>query len=136
MYEGLILVVINNMKIIDEQSFIGTSVSADRWMPLQEVREPELIQYLLGKKSEGYTLLGIEQASNSKSLHQYIFPKKTVLLLGKEKEGIPVNYIHILDAMVEIPQFGMIRSLNVHVSASIALWEYVKQGITKSEKSC
>lgn len=31
----------------------------------------------------------------------------------------------MLDLCVEIPQFGIIRSLNVHVSGSILLWEYI-----------
>lgn len=50
-----------------------------------------------------------------------------VLVLGREKEGIPVDIIHILDACVEIPQLGVVRSLNVHVSGAIALWEYTRQ---------
>lgn len=50
-----------------------------------------------------------------------------VLVLGREKEGIPVDIIHILDACIEIPQFGVVRSLNVHVSGAIALWEYTRQ---------
>lgn len=54
-----------------------------------------------------------------------------VLVLGREKEGIPVDIIHILDACVEIPQFGVVRSLNVHVSGAIALWEYTRQQRSK-----
>jgi tRNA G18 (ribose-2'-O)-methylase SpoU len=50
-----------------------------------------------------------------------------VLVLGREKEGIPVNLIQVLDACMEIPQLGVIRSLNVHVSGAIAVWEYTRQ---------
>lgn len=50
-----------------------------------------------------------------------------VLVLGREKEGIPVDIIHVLDACIEIPQLGVVRSLNVHVSGAIALWEYTRQ---------
>jgi len=50
-----------------------------------------------------------------------------VLGLGQEKEGIPVNLIQVLDACMEIPQLGVIRSLNVHVSGAIAVWEYTRQ---------
>ena len=46
-----------------------------------------------------------------------------------EKEGIPVDIINLLDICVEIPQLGVIRSLNVHVSAAIAIWEYSKQNL-------
>ncbi|KAL2233039.1 UNVERIFIED_CONTAM: putative methyltransferase TARBP1, partial [Sesamum indicum] len=50
-----------------------------------------------------------------------------VLVLGREKEGIPVEIIHMLDTCIEIPQLGVVRSLNVHVSGAIALWEYTRQ---------
>jgi tRNA G18 (ribose-2'-O)-methylase SpoU len=50
-----------------------------------------------------------------------------VLLLGKEKEGIPVEFLQVVDRCVEIPQLGIIRSLNVHVSGAISIWEYTKQ---------
>ena len=79
--------------------------------------------------------MGLEQTSSSESLSEYVFPDKpTVLLLGKEKEGIPAQYLHVVDQCLEIPQLGIIRSLNVHVSGAIAIWEFTKQRlITKTE---
>ena len=41
----------------------------------------------------------------------------------------------MLDLCVEIPQLGVIRSLNVHVSAAIAIWEYSKQNIFEIENA-
>ena len=32
-----------------------------------------------------------------------------------------------MDEFIEIPQFGQIRSLNVHISAVICIWECIKQ---------
>lgn len=90
-----------------------------------------LMKYLEDKKQGGWTLLGVEQTSTSHKLHSFSFPKKSLLLLGKEKEGIPVEYIHMLDGCIEIPQLGIIRSLNVHVSCSVVLWEYTKQHALK-----
>ena len=49
------------------------------------------------------------------------------LLCRNEREGIPVQLIQLLDECVEIPQLGIIRSLNVHVSGAILVWEYTKQ---------
>ena len=42
-------------------------------------------------------------------------------------------YLNILDQCIEIPQFGVIRSLNVHVSGALCLWEYTKQQIQKNK---
>lgn len=61
---------------------------------------------------------------------KFTFPEKCVLVLGNEKEGIPFGLIPHLDSVVEIPQSGIIRSLNVHVSAAIAIWEFTR-GKTK-----
>lgn len=44
--------------------------------------------------------------------------------------------VKMLDAFIEIPQYGKIRSLNVHISAVICIWECVKQkkGLTADKK--
>ena len=86
-----------------------------------------LLAWLSKKQENGYTIVGLEQTSSSISIEDYKFPEKTVLLLGKEKEGIPVEFLQLVDQCVEIPQLGIIRSLNVHVSGAICIWEYSKQ---------
>ncbi len=48
--------------------------------------------------------------------------------------GIPVDLIQLVDDCVEIPQQGIIRSLNVHVSGAIIIWEYFKQTLAKNNK--
>lgn len=49
-----------------------------------------------------------------------------------EKEGIPSNILGFLDYTIEIPQFGILRSLNVHVTGALLMWEYCKQHIVGS----
>ncbi|CAF2148233.1 unnamed protein product [Brassica napus] len=119
--------VVGDASIIHDKQFQLISVTAEKWVPIVEVPVNSLKLFLEKKKREGFSILGLEQTANSVSLDKYQFPKKTVLVLGREKEGIPVDIIHILDACVEIPQLGVVRSLNVHVSGAIALWEYTRQ---------
>ncbi|KAA8525977.1 hypothetical protein F0562_007922 [Nyssa sinensis] len=118
---------IADANILRDKQFQLISVTAEKWIPIIEVPVSSVKTFLEKKKHEGFSILGLEQTANSISLDQYIFPKKTVLVLGREKEGIPVELIHILDACIEIPQLGVVRSLNVHVSGAIALWEYTRQ---------
>ncbi|XAR70547.1 tRNA (guanosine(18)-2'-O)-methyltransferase [Bertholletia excelsa] len=118
---------ISDANVVNDKQFQLISVTAEKWVPIIEVPESNLKVFLQKKKQEGFSILGLEQTANSISLDQYIFPKKTVLVLGREKEGIPAEIIHILDACIEIPQLGVVRSLNVHVSGAIALWEYTRQ---------
>ena len=45
----------------------------------------------------------------------------------RERDGIPAHLLALLDDTVEIPQLGVIRSLNVHVSGAIAAYSYSEQ---------
>ncbi|ONI06355.1 hypothetical protein PRUPE_5G055400 [Prunus persica] len=119
--------VVADSNIVHDKQFQLISVTAEKWVPMIEVPVDSLKVFLERKKREGFSILGLEQTANSIPLDQHIFPKKTVLVLGREKEGIPVDIIHVLDACLEIPQLGVVRSLNVHVSGAIALWEYTRQ---------
>jgi len=94
---------------------------------MQEVKTAHLPAFLEEQRELGYTILGLEQTAEAVQLPGYSFPEKSVLLLGREKEGIPAELLHLLDQCLVIPQLGVIRSLNAHVSASIALFEYTKQ---------
>ncbi|KAF3672281.1 hypothetical protein T459_00734 [Capsicum annuum] len=118
---------IADKNIVKDKQFQLISVTAEKWVPIVEVPVSSMKIFLEKKKQEGFSILGLEQTANSISLDRYVFPKRTALVLGREKEGIPVDIIHILDACIEIPQLGIVRSLNVHVSGAIALWEYTRQ---------
>ncbi|CAN4078084.1 unnamed protein product [Withania somnifera] len=118
---------IADKNIMKDKQFQLISVTAEKWVPIVEVPVSSMKVFLEKKKQEGFSILGLEQTANSISLDRYMFPRRTVLVLGREKEGIPVDIIHILDACIEIPQLGIVRSLNVHVSGAIALWEYTRQ---------
>jgi len=120
-------VVVPDEKIRKMDNFKSISVGAGEWIKIEECKEAALLSWLKQRKKEGYTIVGVEQTSSSKCLSHVKFEGKSVLLLGKEKEGIPQQYLNIVDQCVEIPQLGIIRSLNVHVSAAIVMWEYTKQ---------
>lgn len=81
--------VINNKSVCDLDDFKAVSVTSEKWLPMVEVTEKNLYEYLEFQKSNGYVILGIEQTANSKMLNEYKFPSKCIILLGKEKEGIP-----------------------------------------------
>uniref|UniRef100_A0A4W5JQZ6 tRNA (guanosine(18)-2'-O)-methyltransferase TARBP1 n=2 Tax=Hucho hucho TaxID=62062 RepID=A0A4W5JQZ6_9TELE len=119
--------VLDSLRHVSDKHFQALSVSSELWLPLLEVKPIELADFLQLKKREGYCIVGVEQTANSQSLKDYRFPEKTLLLLGNEREGIPANLLQLLDVCVEIPQQGVIRSLNVHVSAALLVWEYTRQ---------
>ena len=60
-------------------------------------------------------------------LNEFVFRPDDVLLFGSESSGAP-DYVHeAADARVVIPIRPEARSLNLSVSAGIALWEGLRQ---------
>ena len=123
------LVVPNLFVTKQDPTFVAVSATACKWMPLEEVQPQgdNMHQALHRWKSEGYTIVAVEQTGSSVSLASYSLPHEMVLVLGREKEGIPVDVLQLVDVCVKIPQFGLVRSLNVHVSGALVLWEYTQQ---------
>jgi tRNA G18 (ribose-2'-O)-methylase SpoU len=61
--------VINNAQICQLEEFKGISVTSEKWLPIYEVKEKDLFDYLTYMKSNEYKIVGIEQTANSKMLH-------------------------------------------------------------------
>jgi len=124
---------IPNKSVMKTPAFKKMTVSAEKHLPIIEVKPNQLSTYLAEKKSDGFTIVAVEQTTTSIQLQDFEFPEKVVLLLGSEQEGIPSNYLTsgLVDRCIEIPQLGTIRSLNVHVCASIVMWQFTKQRLKK-----
>ena len=125
--------VISNRKVLEDRCFTSLSVSAERWLAIKEVKVDQLQNYVQSVKEGGYTIIGLEQTPSSYSLDKFSFPRRSVLLVGHEKFGIPVELLEIMDMCIQIPQFGFIRSLNVHVSSAIAIWRYASQHLVQMD---
>ncbi|XP_026133478.1 LOW QUALITY PROTEIN: probable methyltransferase TARBP1 [Carassius auratus] len=132
---GAKALVLDSLRHVNDKQFQVLSVSSELWLPMLEVKPAELSDFLQLKRREGYWVIGVEQTSNSQSLRDYTFPEKSLLLLGNEREGIPANLLQLVDVCVEIPQHGITRSLNVHVSAALLVWEYTRQHLRQNTGS-
>ncbi|XP_070503310.1 uncharacterized protein [Chironomus tepperi] len=124
---GISKYVIHSLKSQENFEFKTLSRTSEKWIQISEIKNWQLFDYLIAMKQLGYIVAGAEQSGNSVSLVDVKMPKKCVLLLGNEKKGIPANLLGLLDLVIEIPQSGVVRSLNVHVAGAIMIWEYTKQ---------
>lgn len=120
--------------ICNTKDFQNVAMTADKHMPMIQRTPDDLPDYISGKRKEGYTIVALEQSSHSIELQSYAFPEKFVLILGNEREGVRPDILHLCDVCLEIPQFGNIRSLNVHVAGSMVLWEARRQQFPKTPK--
>jgi len=54
-----------------------------------------------------------------KSLHEFKFPKKVIILIGNESHGINRSFDDQVDYKVSIPRFGKAESLNAAIATAI-----------------
>lgn len=76
---------------------------------------------------EGWKICVLEQTHNSVPLQEFspTDDNKYLLVVGNEVNGVDQRIVDIADIVLEIPQTGVKHSLNVSVSAGIALWQFV-----------
>ena len=77
-------------------------------------------------RKDGYTIIAIEQAEDSIMLNDFEADKnkKYALVFGNEVNGVSEEVMQMIDACIEIPQFGTKHSFNIVVSAGIVLWDF------------
>ncbi|KAK5115820.1 hypothetical protein LTR85_009414 [Meristemomyces frigidus] len=120
---------LRSQNVTSNKDFTSVSVSSHLHFPIVQLSATAVPAYLAGQRDRGWTVVGIEQTDRSVLLGSpdCKLPEKVVLVLGSEKEGIPALVLSECDMLVEIPQQGVTRSLNVQTAASIVLFEYARQ---------
>ncbi len=78
-------------------------------------------------KKDDYSIVGIEQTSNSQNIHHFAFKRRTVLVIGNERLGLSDEILTQIDDVVEIPVWGLPHSYNAASAANMALYEYCRQ---------
>lgn len=82
----------------------------------------EAVQQL---KEDGYQIIAIEQAEGSTFLQDFKVDKtaKYAIIFGHEVNGVGEEVMELVDACIEIPQFGTKHSLNIAVSVGVIVWD-------------
>lgn len=71
--------------------------------------------------------IAIEQSPKSIQFNKIEYKLPLCLIVGNETTGISQDVLETVDVIVELPMFGVNKSLNVMVSLGIVLYEIVKQ---------
>ncbi len=90
------------------------------------VQVTNIAQSLETMKKGGYWVYGLAGEAGQ-SLYEVDFSGKAVLLVGSEGEGIRPLVRKQCDAVMSIPHYGGVASLNASVAGAIALFEAARQ---------
>jgi 23S rRNA (guanosine2251-2'-O)-methyltransferase len=106
-----------------EKTALGATKSID-WEYVESTQE-----ILRKLKADGYTILIVEQTSESILLHNFIPEpeKKYALVFGNEVNGVSDEAITCGDLAIEVPQHGTKHSLNISVCLGIVSWEIFRK---------
>ena len=110
--------------LIGDKSFnTYAAVSSEKWTSLRYFENLE--DFLSTIKKSDYNLVLVDQDKNSKSMFDFKYPPNPLFLLGAEKGGLP-DLIKISGCpILEIPQYGLIHSLNLSCAGSIVIYHYL-----------
>lgn len=110
--------------LIGEKSYnTYASATSDKWTKINFFNSiNNFLEYVNNSK---YNLVLVEQADNSTSLFDFDFPKSPLFLLGAEKGGLPKELTNKDYPILEIPQYGLVHSLNISCSGSIVIYHYL-----------
>ena len=103
---------------------VKTSAGALNFLPV--VRSKNLFYTCRDLQKSGLTLVAITEKT-TKSMYEADFSSPVALVMGSEEDGISNELMGIVDEKVSIPMLGKIESLNVSVSAGVAIYEAMRQ---------
>lgn len=72
-----------------------------------------------------WNLVAVELDDSAVSLFDAEYPQRPCFLLGAEMGGVPKDLLDEAKLVVQIPQWGLVPSLNLAVAGSIVLYDYL-----------
>lgn len=108
-----------NLKI--HRSSIGTW----KWIPWEHY--DQTLDCLNHLKAEKYQLVACEQSTNSVNYQSANYTGPIAIIAGSESDGVGESVLKMCDQTVEIPMFGINKSLNVLVATAIIAFDIINK---------
>ena len=101
-----------------------TSAGALNYLPICRAENLKItIDFL---KNNGIQIIACTEKTEQ-SIYEVDYTNPVAIMLGSEEDGISGEYLKLADQKGKIPMQGNIDSLNVSVSAAVAIYEAVRQ---------
>ncbi len=76
-------------------------------------------------ESQRWNLVAVELDDRAVNLFDAEYPERPCFLLGAEIGGVPGELLDEAELVVQIPQWGLVPSLNLAIAGSIVLYDYL-----------
>ena len=103
------------------------AVGTEEWVKWQYFADANSAISSLKSQNLNLKVVAVEQDTRSASISNLKFKisnsSPLAIVVGHETEGVSMEALDMADVIVEIPMWGVNKSLNVHVSAAIVLYK-------------
>ena len=103
----------------------NAAASATKWLDIYRFYDVEELFTRL--RSKDYKIFTTGLGEESQSLYNLNLTDNVALCFGNEHEGVSEEAIKLADGNFNIPQMGMIQSLNISVACAVSLYEALRQ---------
>ena len=110
------------------------SVGTWKWVPWKYSKTAEEAVLQVKSQKSKVKIIAVEQSGKSISYTKADYSLPVALIVGNETEGISPEVLALADQVVEIPMYGVNRSLNVMASLAIVLYKVVEKNLLWSVK--
>lgn len=102
------------------------SINTWQWVDWEYVETASFAISKLKALHSKLSVVAVEQDERSKPFHEVQYDLPLALVVGNETTGVSGEILDMADAIVELPVWGINKSLNVMVSLGIVLYEIAK----------
>jgi tRNA G18 (ribose-2'-O)-methylase SpoU len=99
--------------------------TAELYTTITHISDLESFRSHLKKRS--WNLVAVELDRRSVNLFEAEYPERPCFLLGAELGGVPNELLEDAELVVQIPQWGLVPSLNLAVAGSIVLYDHLSK---------
>jgi tRNA G18 (ribose-2'-O)-methylase SpoU len=86
---------------------------------------PDIESFRRHLVSRSWNLVAVELDQRAVSIFDAEYPERPCFLLGAELGGIPAELLEEAKLVVQIPQWGLVPSLNLAAAGSIVLYDFL-----------
>lgn len=97
--------------------------TSELYTTIRHLPDDEALRRHLGE--HGWNLVAVELDERAVPLFEARYPDRPCFLLGAELDGLPEHLIRDAALVVEIPQWGLVPSLNLAVAGSVVVYDYL-----------
>lgn len=111
--------------IVGRKKFVKTGITtAEPYTNIIRIQTiEEFFEYC---NRQRYNLCSLEIGENATNIFEFRYPENPVIIIGNEGRGVPEEVLKRSE-MIYIPQYGQVECLNATMSATIAIFDWIRK---------